>query len=57
MKAYAKSTAPSGLTRENAGSFPTPRPMYAPLVRVDSGVECEGCGLHVDTTAQCRCSA
>jgi hypothetical protein len=29
----------------------------APLVRLDSGVICESCGMHVDSTGQCRCSA
>jgi hypothetical protein len=33
------------------------RPMYAPPVRIDSGIVCEACGMHVDTTAACRCSA
>lgn len=27
-----------------------------PLVRIDSGVKCEACGLKVDIGAQCRCS-
>lgn len=51
-------TAPSGPVADWPGrnADGAPIPVYRQPVRIDSGVRCEACLMHVDINGRCSCS-